>query len=789
MGFLRNNILNEVAGYYSKMLLTEAKVSDVINSVCNAHPEVNPEELYNYISQCETASQSARGETYANAYTLYIANMYVSGQLDGVSPEEVDDIIKWYDDNKKNIPNTSKPKFKGEGITPFRDLIALRANLAANADNEAQMNNEDRTSSRLRQQDEEIMAQPEAESSPHLQYVVDMALATKYPDYQPRQQHPEETLDYEDEDWIIAHPETYPASRRMCGDEFGRPSGWCTGNSEHYWNLYRTDRRYQPNNMPYYQIYSKKHPGKRWQIHPESGQFFAPNDSAATFGDMAGDGNVHSVISFLKSKGKNLDQTNEMPPRPDHRHWMQGVPQRELIPVEEIGNALRNPEVDLLTLFDEISDLSQSEGKLVKRGGRCNVMKPNRTLLMPGVITKWATEIKDNGRGLSIVKTDKRKKNILRNREMNFVLDIRDTNQWMINVAVSDDGKIGKLTQQVAKVDANGELERDEQGHPMPINKYNIVNISNGALACPGNKNEWFDAVGNYNNGVAAVKKIINGQPKYNFVNSDSGLLFNIPTENWFDAIAPKTDGTSIVQIGEKYNMVKPDGSFLYNASVEEWFDWISNETIDEYVMVGIDDGEVFKRNLIGPNGFIWNHPVNEWFDEIGYLKNEEATNTDEQERVARFSQDFIKVVIYVNDYDKENLLHKSGQLAYNKPPEQWFDRITPPYSGYSLVANYHDGVERANILMLDGSNRLVLEGDWFEGCGLANNGRFPVQYHGRMYFVDANCNFYTEDGRPIQSPVENRTAISETRRRKNLCEDAVNRTVQRIIQEKLRRM
>lgn len=780
MAFTIDNILNEVAGYYGRMLLSEAKVSDIINSVCNAHPEVNPDELKNYLEQCETASQSARGETYANAYTLYIANLYVSGQLNGVSPAEVDDIIRWYDENKKNIPSSVKPKFKGEGITPFRDLIALRDNLAANSDNEAQMSDDDRTSSRLRQQDEEIMAQPESESSPHLQYVVDMALATKYPDYQPRQQHPEETLDYEDEDWIIAHPETYRASQRMCGDAFGRSSGWCTGNSEFYWNKYRID--YRPNNMPYYQIYSKKHPGKRWQIHPESGQFFAPNDSCATFGDMTGDGNVRSVISFLKSKGKNLDQTNEMEPRPDHRHWMQGVPQQELIPVEEIGNALRNPEVDLLTIFDEILDLSQSEGKLVKRGGRCNVMKPNRTLLMPGVITKWATEIKDNGRGLSIVKTDKRKKNILRNREMNFVLDIRDTNQWMIDVEVSNDGKIGKLTQQVAKVDANGELVRDAEGHPMPINKYNIVNISNGTLTIPGDKSNWFDFIGDTYNGITAVGRKINGQGKYNFTKSDGSLLFNLPTENWFDGIRPMDDGTSIVKFDEKYNMIKPDGSFLYNASVEEWFDWISDEFIDEYLMVGVDDGENFKYNLLDENGFIWNHPVNEWFDEIGYLDN------DQQERVPEFKDGFIKVFMYVGDFDKENLLSKSGHLAYNKPVEEWFDSITLPFSGYSLVANYHNGTTRMNILLLNGSNKLVLEGDWFDDCGPMNKyGKFPVQYHGRMYFVDIDSNFYTLDERPIPNPVVNRTAISETRCRKNLCEDVVNITVQRIIQEKLR--
>ena len=110
--------------------------------------------------------------------------------------------------------------------------------------------------------------------------------------------------------------------------------------------------------------------------------------------------------------------------------------------------------------------------------------------------------------------------------------------------------KVGKFFEGFAKVYREG--------------KYNFINKQGELL---WDKDEWFDDVSNFNNGLGCVNKAGRG---WNFINTNGELLWE--DYKWFDNVWKFYNGfAKVYKIGRGFNFINKQGELLWKE--DKWFD------------------------------------------------------------------------------------------------------------------------------------------------------------------------------------------------------------------------
>lgn len=651
-----NHILNEVASYYGRMLLTEARkdMSKVVQSFQKQHPDMDVENFKEIIRRADPEFQvndrdlpDGRHLHFegVSEYGQWVGNRFVEGNITFNDVEDVRNALELYDTNKqvvsRNHPLTS--------IRTKEELFEIAKDLDPN-------------------------------------YMPKKDLDAVF--LQAMEDHGEENeiTVLNDRDWLVKVPLNFETSRILTGDSINRSSGWCTGMHVNYFNDYRQTRNGKATNGEYYIIYSKRKPGKRWQFHQESGQLKAPGNQDVGFAEINKYGNARTLINLFKKLGKNLEYNSL---------WLKDMP---TVDINEVPELLANG-TDINTIFDKVTEIDNSSLIKVEIAGKINFLTNGRLLF-----NFWLSSAEDFFGGMCAIESENNRYNIL-TKDGSVVIGDTDTTE------------------------------------------------------------HWLDYVGPNQHGMYCIGLRVNGGAKYNFIKEDETLMEGGGLENWYDIAQPFKRGFAPVVKGGQCNMITTSGEYFS----EHWFDWMSFKFENGLMAIGVKDGEYYKYNFITPEKqFIYNQPVNMWFDEIGYNEND----------MTRFHHGYIKVTMYVGDTPKVNLLNQNGELAWDRNPEEWFDQISMPFGRYAFVANDGKGL---NILKLDGTQSLLVNGDWFEDCSPSNGQYFYVRFHGHPYIVDYDGIFYNPTTKePLNINNYDNTQVNE--RMSRLINRVLNETIRQYL-------
>ena len=206
------------------MRFTMAHVlNEDIDSMRKFYPNIPEMDFMKFVELDPTY----KGGSNAGTYARWILNLANKGVLD--NPGHVTDILRRFDDNRKNL--------KEKDIMRFKDMDELEAYLN---DDDSYKDLTHRQEVRSRQKDRRD---------------VDLSKEAK--------------IVYEDDDWTVWVPETYAASCKL-----GQGTSWCTASTEssEYFDRYSED-----GNL--YILISKKNPKEKYQFHFKSNQYMDRNDS------------------------------------------------------------------------------------------------------------------------------------------------------------------------------------------------------------------------------------------------------------------------------------------------------------------------------------------------------------------------------------------------------------------------------------------------------------------------------------------------------------------------------
>jgi len=217
---------------------------------------------------------------------------------------------------------------------------------------------------------------------------------------------------------------------------------------------------------------------------------------------------------------------------------------------------------------------------------------------------------------------------------------------------------------------------------------------------------QWFDWIGDFENGLAVVRL----NEKYNFIDTEGNIRFN----QWFEAAFDFKNGFSIVRLNKKCNFINTEGNILS----DQWFDWVSNFK-NGFAKVQING----KFNFIDTEGTILSDQV---FD-----------------KVYDFNDGF--AVVTLNG--KYNFINTEGKLL----SDQWFDSVyTNMFSelGFDSTHIFCDGFARVqlnkkyNFLSTKGN---ILSDQWFDWVSNFKNGVAKVQLNGTTTYIDTKGNLLSD--------------------------------------------
>lgn len=205
------------------MRFTMAHVlNEDIDSMRKYYPNIPEMDFMKFIELDPTY----KGGNNAGTYARWILNLANKGMLD--NPGHVKDILRRFDDNRKNL--------KEKDIMRFKSMDEL----------EAYLNNDDSY--------KDLTHRQEVRGRQKDRRDVDLSKEAR--------------IVYEDDDWTVWVPETYAASCKL-----GQGTKWCTASTEssEYFDRYSKD-----GNL--YILISKKDPKEKYQFHLESYQYMDIND-------------------------------------------------------------------------------------------------------------------------------------------------------------------------------------------------------------------------------------------------------------------------------------------------------------------------------------------------------------------------------------------------------------------------------------------------------------------------------------------------------------------------------
>ena len=177
---------------------------------------------------------------------------------------------------------------------------------------------------------------------------------------------------------------------------------------------------------------------------------------------------------------------------------------------------------------------------------------------------------------------------------------------------------------------------------------------------------KWFDYIDRFANEAAIVKR----NERYNYLTKEGKLLWDKPDEEWFDHTYEFCFGRGVVLKNSKFNFLLSNGTLLF----EQWVDWIYRSPLPGSDLSIIRIGH--KYNLCNSQGFFrkinvkrgkWH--IGNWLDSAMFIKD-----------------GMVEIEQFVVDRKKCNLVGPTMELLWDKPEEEWFDRIFALRNGYADV-------------------------------------------------------------------------------------------------------
>lgn len=196
-----------------------------------------------------------KGGDNAGNYAKWILGLANKGKLDNLG--HVSDILKRFDDNKKNLKN--------KDIMKYKSVDELETYL-----------NDENSYNQLSQR-QELRQTQKAVHNTNLDIEAEKV--------------------YEDNNWEIWVPKTYEASCKL-----GRGTRWCTAttDSDYYYDIYS-------HQGPLY-ININKHNGEKYQFHFESNQFMDQDDNSIDFIKFIKDNNLNNFYLPILYRSYGLDE-------------------------------------------------------------------------------------------------------------------------------------------------------------------------------------------------------------------------------------------------------------------------------------------------------------------------------------------------------------------------------------------------------------------------------------------------------------------------------------------------
>ena len=211
-----------------RFLLTED-----IDDMRKYYPNI-PEDKFMYYIELDPTYK--KGSKNAGTYAKWILGMANKGNIENIG--HLTDVLKRFDDSKKNLVNKDIMKFKS--VSEVEDML-----------------NDDSSYKDLSHRQEVRQRQKDRRDA-DLEKDADIV--------------------YKDSKWTVYVPNTYAASCKL-----GQGTTWCTASTEsdYYYNMYKDEY-----GGDYYIVINNSNPSEKYQFHIESGQYMDKDDNEIDIQDF-----------------------------------------------------------------------------------------------------------------------------------------------------------------------------------------------------------------------------------------------------------------------------------------------------------------------------------------------------------------------------------------------------------------------------------------------------------------------------------------------------------------------